>query len=181
MQTMCTPTLKKKNGENITVFITPKRDWERAMVYEIYNAQIQLWWGGGVLSTVATAIDWRHPYTSRKPLVTHWTCGSLGWIFHGRQVTEVAWQNRQLIIVSFMITLHNMQDHGNSLKLILNLQSGGVKPTKCGAAYVFKYLTAVVLRVIDGFHSANTLISCKSRVEQTNTSISTFKMHVLAY
>lgn len=54
-----------------------------------------------------------------------------------------------------------MQYDGNSLKLILNLQSGNVKQTKRGAAYVFKYLTAVVLKAVDSFSSANILISCK--------------------
>lgn len=48
-----------------------------------------------------------------------------------------------------------------SEKLILNLHSGNVKQTKCGAAYVFKYLTAVALKAVDGFSSANVLISCK--------------------
>lgn len=54
-----------------------------------------------------------------------------------------------------------MQYHANSLELILDLQSGSVKQTKCGAAYVFKHLTAVILRAVDGFPSANILISCK--------------------
>lgn len=54
-----------------------------------------------------------------------------------------------------------MQYHENSLELILDLQSGSVKQTKCGEAYVFKHLTAVVLRAVDGFPSANILISCK--------------------
>ena len=50
-----------------------------------------------------------------------------------------------------------MQYHENSLELILDLQSGSVKQTKCGAAYVFEHLTAVILRAVDGFPSANIL------------------------
>lgn len=40
------PTLKKNNGENIIVFITPKRDWEWAMVWQNYNVQICATFGG---------------------------------------------------------------------------------------------------------------------------------------
>lgn len=54
-----------------------------------------------------------------------------------------------------------MQCCGNSLKLIVNLQSGNIKQTEYGGAYVFKYLTAVILKAVDGFSSANVLILCK--------------------
>lgn len=54
-----------------------------------------------------------------------------------------------------------MQYHGNSLKLFLNLQCSSVKQTKYEAAYVFKYLTAVILKAADSFSSANIIISCK--------------------
>lgn len=50
-----------------------------------------------------------------------------------------------------------MQYHGNSLKLVINLQSGCVKQMKCGRAYVFKYLTAVILKAVNGSSSAKIL------------------------
>lgn len=87
---------------------------------------------------------------------------------HDRHVTTC--HNRRLCLLWERFRICNATELlWNSF---LNLQSGGVKQTKCEAAYVFKYLTAVIeKKTIDSFSSASTLTSCKQRVEQTSVSL----------